>query len=206
MRTRHTAALRRRVGVLALAGALALSACDAADDDVTTPDEELDDTSQDPDVDDAEVADPPPELPDHDVPDTPAGEQLAWMLDAIQPGADLPTPGQIADRIGPPLEGMVQPGQLLNALQGLGEDGPWELDDVSDGETQTTATLRNPDDDEIVINLTVDDEGRMIGLILAGEDEVDPDELEQGDDAGDNDGGDDDAEDSGDDAEDPAQG
>lgn len=191
---------RRRLGAAALAGVLVLTACDEgsdvddagdgevaddpvggtdADDDATgqddpgpdESDEPADDATEDPGADASDAAGS-----DHAVPDTRAGAQLAWILEVVQPGASRPTPGQIADRIAPPLEGIVTPGQLLAAFEDLAGDGPWELRDASDGETQVTAELVNTAGDrEVMLNLSVGDDDRMIGLLIAEGDEGLPD-------------------------------
>lgn len=120
------------------------------------------------------------------LPETQAGAQLAWILQSLHPDGDLPTPGQIADRMAPPLDGMIPPGNLLSAFQDLREQGPWTVVDAMDGEAQASATLIDAaDDEEVVIHVTVDSNGAMIGLFFAGEEEVDPDVAEELDDLSD---------------------
>lgn len=187
MRTRHATSWTRPMGLALLAATLLLGACasDPADDPTGTDDgpstQEGSGDAESPD--DGQPGDEDADGPDAGegsdgaspaasdaVPDTPAGAQLAWILDAIDPDGAQPTPGEVADRLAPPLNGMITPSQLLDSFDDLRARGPWDVvNDPAHG-VQLTAELRNAQDDQtVLINLSVGDEGKMVGLFLAGD-------------------------------------
>lgn len=183
MRTRFGTRATRPACALALAGALLLGACTDTDNGSDTDPS----ASDDPGVDDPDTDEPAPDDPDagepggeapdpvdYDLPDTPPGEHMAWLLSRIHPDAERLTPGQIADRIGPPLSGLISPGQLLGTLDELSQRGPWELIETSGADDIIIAELRGADDSTVLIHLVAGDEGRMAGLFIADGDEERP--------------------------------
>lgn len=79
------------------------------------------------------------------LPDSPAGMQLAWVLDHVRPGATMPTEPEIAEHFAPAFLAQVPTAQLIGVLQEIaGAYGPLVV----------TGFASEPTPDQIVANVT----------------------------------------------------
>jgi dienelactone hydrolase len=113
----------------------------------------------------AAVVPGPPETPfeSSSLPDTPAGRQLAWLLDAVQ---RLPIPPvDIEAHFAPPFRALISPEQL-NALfaQPNGVAGSSFLGVAATTPTSIDTAVADGAGRHLVLSLAVDGEGRIAGL------------------------------------------
>jgi hypothetical protein len=116
------------------------------------------------------------------IPDTPAGEQLRWLLTAMEPSATIPT-ASLEERLAPAFTAQVPAAEVATGLTQLGQQGPW-IPVLLEGDGQQlqatiTASRSLPGaPDRLQVLLTVDDQDRIDALRLVPAPEIAVDDLD----------------------------
>lgn len=114
----------------------------------------------------APPAPPPPAPLPAGVPDSPAGHQLAWVLDVI---AKTPSEVEAANHFAPSFLAQVPAAKLVAVLAQLGQGAPWTLENVTPVDaTKLTALIRSSQGPRFNVQLVVGDDARNLiqGLLF----------------------------------------
>lgn len=170
MRQGPTASGRKATPLLLLViGALVLGACtgsqgDAPNDGSNGTNAETDDGSgSDRTIDQETLA----AIDAAPLPDGPAGDQLRFVLESIQPNG-VPSADTAEEHFHTTFLAEVPPQEIVGLFSQLAADGPWRPGQAVSGEGEQLSIVVRGDADpgEMRIDLTVEDEGAIAGLFF----------------------------------------
>ncbi|MFB2580403.1 serine hydrolase [Herbiconiux sp. P15] len=101
------------------------------------------------------------------LPDSPLGTQAAWLLDALNGDIEaIDIDAGISERFTAQMTEEVSVSVLRQGIEQLQEQGPWRVDEVEDAGTQAVITLRPAEGDALDMQIVVDAEGLVSGLLF----------------------------------------